>query len=81
MRFKEPRKDGEEYEAKARELALELEVEILRATTEEELAHSPLNDDQSNGQLGKRGPDSHFNGNGHYVAANLDSVEKKIKLD
>jgi hypothetical protein len=34
MRFKEPRKEGEEYEARCKELALELEVEILRNLTE-----------------------------------------------
>lgn len=81
MRFKEPRKDGEEYEAKARELALELEVEILRATTEEGMVGSPMVSDQDDSQIGKRGHEGHFNGNGTYTAGDFDSGEKKIKLD
>ena len=81
MRFKEPRKDGEEYESKARELALELEVEILRATTEEEGASSPLKGEENGEFLGKRSADPHLNGNGHYSEGSLDSGDKKFKLD
>lgn len=81
MRFKEPRKDGEEYEARARELALELEVEILRATTEEESVRSSVAGDYDESQLGKRNSDGHVNGNGHSAGEQQDASEKKIKLD
>lgn len=78
LRFKDPRKEGEEYEAKSRELALELEVEILRETTEVDNHSQPL-DDLKNGSLGKRQADSHSNGHTTDHELNGLTSEKKIK--
>ena len=72
LRFKEPRKEGEEYEAKTKELSLELEVEILRATTEEELVNSKGGEGDL---LGKRIDRNHTNGD----SMDHDTTEKKIK--
>jgi hypothetical protein len=78
LRFKDPRKDGDEYEAKSRELALELEVEILRETTEVENFGQPMTD-FNNGSLGKRHEDSHSNGHTTEYLQNGLASEKKIK--
>ena len=56
LRFKEPRNESEEFDAKAKELALELDVEILKATTEEELSTI------QGGELGKRENDDNHMG-------------------
>lgn len=78
LRFKDPRKEGDEYEAKSRELALELEVEILRETTEVDRA-AGYTADHENGSLGKREPDSQLNGSSGDHGQNGLGSEKKLK--
>jgi len=52
LRFKEPRIEGDEFDARAKELAQELDLEILKTTTEEELQQGLTE------TLGKRDLDS-----------------------
>lgn len=81
LRFKEPRKEGEEYDARSRELALELEVEILRIIASEEEQNSR---DGGMGELGKRDLQQHLNGGsgyGHDTSAgdHHDHPEQRLK--